>query len=299
MSVDSTSIACVACGEPLSMSVRKGSYEYLICRRCGTAAMHPLPGDAEIVEHYRRGFAAGNYELLRRFAGRYEVVYRGFLEMIQQAFASQGRSLQGVRLMDVGCFTADFLAIAAEAGCDVIGFELQDEAVAIAQERLPGRVHQIDVHDRGLDGSTYDAICLFGVIEHVRDPIGLLTRCSVLLRPGGWIFLQTPNRTSLPARLLGKYWPPYSPVEHLHLFSQAALVNALAKNGCEVKLVRPHWKRLPVEYVFEMMHHYGPEIRALLKPLYSICPKPLRAAALPFYAGEIVIAAKRASGLAG
>jgi 2-polyprenyl-3-methyl-5-hydroxy-6-metoxy-1,4-benzoquinol methylase len=175
--------------------------------------MHPLPGDAAIVEHYRGKFADGNYELLRRFAHQYEVVYRGFLDMVRHAFASQGQGLKGLKVMEVGCFTADFLALAAAEGCDVVGFELQDQAVALAQQRLPGRVHQIDVHDSGLDGATYDAVCLFGLIEHVRDPMGLLARCCAMLRPGGWIFLQTPNRGSIPARLLGRYWPPNAPVE--------------------------------------------------------------------------------------
>ncbi len=284
---------CVACGTALIQPLRKGAFSYYVCGSCGTASMRPLPGDQEIVDHYRRKFESGNYELLRRFASEYQVVYRGFLESVRRAFAEDGRPLRGLSVLDVGCFTGEFLVLAADAGCDVRGFELQDEAVAIAQQRLGERVAKTDVHDRGIDGQHYDAICLFGLIEHVRDPVGLLVRCRSLLRPGGRLFLQTPNRGSLLAGLLGKYWPPYSPVEHLHLFSQSALEKVLQDNGYSVTLVYGHWKRLPVEYVFEMMRHYGPEIRALIRPLYALSPKWLRASAAPFYIGEMFVVATR------
>jgi 2-polyprenyl-3-methyl-5-hydroxy-6-metoxy-1,4-benzoquinol methylase len=258
--------------------------------------MVPSPTDEEIESHYRAKFNDGNYELIRRFAESYRSVYRGFLSEVAGRFRQDGRDLRGLRLLEVGCFTGEFLVLAQEAGFEVTGYELQDEAVAEAQKTLPGRVKKIDVHDRGLEGDSYDAVCLFGVVEHVRDPKGLVARCVQMLKPGGWIFVQTPDSGSLPARLLGRYWPPYAPIEHINLLPRAALESVLEDAGCESFRARAHWKALPVEYVFEMMRHFGPELRSVIEPAYRLLPKGLRSASLPFYAGEMLASARRKGG---
>lgn len=288
--------ACVVCGGRLSRAFAKGRHSYASCEACGTAAMAPSPTDGEIEAHYRAKFNDGNYELIRRFADSYRSVYRGFLAEVAGRFQQDGRDLKGLRLLEVGCFTGEFLVLAQEAGFEVTGYELQDEAVAEAQKTLPGRVKKIDVHDRGLEGDSYDAVCLFGVVEHVRDPKGLVARCVQMLKPGGWIFVQTPDSGSLPARLLGRYWPPYAPVEHINLLPRTALESILSEAGCEDFRARAHWKALPVEYVFEMMRHFGPELRSVVEPVYRLLPKGLRAASLPFYAGEMLASARRKGG---
>ncbi|MDD5304305.1 MAG: class I SAM-dependent methyltransferase [Elusimicrobia bacterium] len=284
---------CVVCGGSMALAFPKGRHAYASCGSCGTASMVPSPTDDEIEGHYRAKFNDGNYELIRRFADSYRNVYRGFLAEVAERFRGDGRGLRGLRLLEVGCFTGEFLVLAQEAGCDVMGYELQDEAVAEAQKTLPGRVRKIDVHDRGLDGDSYDAVCLFGVVEHVRDPKGLVARCVQMLKPGGWIFVQTPDRGSLPARALGRFWPPYAPIEHINLLPQSALESMLTEAGCEDFRARAHWKSLPIEYIFEMMRHFGPELRTLVEPVYRLTPKRLRAASLPFYAGEMLASARR------
>jgi hypothetical protein len=50
---------------------------------------------------------------------------------------------------------------------------------------------------------------------------------------------------------------------------------------------------LPVEYVYENMKNFGPELRRVLSPVYSILPRPVRQSALPFYVGEMIVTAKK------
>lgn len=282
-------MSCVICSGDLRAGAQKGRYSYWDCQRCGSAAMRPVPTDAEIENHYRAKFRDGNYELIRRFADRYREVYRGFLACV----GGRAGPLAGKRLLEVGCFTGEFLVLAQEAGCDVTGFELQDEAVAAAQQRLPGRVRKVDVHDTALHGDAYDIVCLFGVVEHVRDPKRLIDRCVGMLKPGGWLFIQTPDRGSVPAALLGRFWPPYAPVEHINLLTLGALRLCLDKAGCDSFEARRHWKVLPVEYVFQMLQHFGPELRAFAEPLYRLLPRAARSFALPFYAGEVLVSARK------
>ncbi len=58
--------------------------------------------------------------------------------------ASQGKSLQGNSVLDIGCFTGEFLELLQDKGADVFGLELQTEAVDIANQKLPGKVYEAD-----------------------------------------------------------------------------------------------------------------------------------------------------------
>jgi SAM-dependent methyltransferase len=187
------------------------------------------------------------------------------------------------------------LSILKTAGADVYGLELQDDAVRIASERLPGRVFQARVEEGQFPPGPYDAITLMGLIEHVTDPVALIKQCDRLLKPGGVLMIQTPNTGSFLCSALGKYWPPYAPVEHLNLFSAKSLKLLLASQGFEQIDIRNHWKTLPVTYVYRMMENYGPALRKVLSPFYEIAPSLIRNSALPFYVGEMLVTARKPS----
>jgi len=56
----------------------------------------------------------------------------------------------------------------------------------------------------------------------------------------------------------------------------------LTEAGLQEIDIRSHWKTLPVEYVYQMMQNYGPELRRVLMPIYKLCPRFVRDSALPF-----------------
>jgi len=93
--------------------------------------------------------------------------------------------------------------------------------------------------------------------------------------------------------VLRKFWPPYAPVEHIHLFTRRGIRLLLEANGFRILDTRSHWKKLPVSYVYNMLQNFGPEFHRLLKPLYSVLPRFVRNAVLPFYIGEMIVVAAR------
>jgi SAM-dependent methyltransferase len=191
----------------------------------------------------------------------------------------------------VGCFTGDFLELLQYRGADVYGLELQSQAVEIANRKLPGRIFQADLYGSDLAQMHFDVVTLMGVIEHVIDPMKLLDRAVKFLSPGGWIMLQTPNSASCLARLMRGLWPPYAPIEHIHLFSRKSLETALKRLGFQSVTFKSHVKTLPIVYVYGQMQNFGPEWHRLLNPIYRLLPRPIINARLPFYIGEMVVTA--------
>ena len=255
--------------------------------------MNPEPNEKQIIEHYDKKIIEGNYELLRRFDKSYINVYQTFIKIIKKNLKKDNKFMQGANLLDIGCFTGDFLYLAHQEGSIVKGYELQKEAVEIANKKLPGKIHQTSVFNQDIEQEQFDIITLFGVLEHVLEPLELLKRIKSLLKKDGYIFIQTPNTDSLLSTILGKSWPPISPIEHIHLFSQNFLTKWLKKQDLEILNVYNHWKYLPIEYVYENLSNFGPDIKKIIKPFYFILPSFIKRQSLPFYGGEMILAIKK------
>ena len=76
------------------------------------------------------------------------------------------------------------------------------------------------------------------VLEHVSDPDSLLKRLGVWLRPGGLLYLTTPNANSLNRRWLGPAWSVFAPPRAASFGTPRGLQHALARNGFHLQQIR-------------------------------------------------------------
>ena len=71
------------------------------------------------------------------------------------------------------------------------------------------------------------------VIEHVHAPLDFVKLAYNCLKPGGILYLDTPNIESLGARKFGKNWRGIETPRHLVLFSKSGLKNILVQASFE------------------------------------------------------------------
>jgi SAM-dependent methyltransferase len=83
----------------------------------------------------------------------------------------------------------------------------------------------------GLRDETYDAVTMSHVIEHLHDPVSALQEVRRILKPGGTLWIVTPNVESIGHRRFGVNWRGLEPPRHLVLFSGASLAEALDRAG--------------------------------------------------------------------
>ncbi|MDG2537164.1 class I SAM-dependent methyltransferase [Dyella jiangningensis] len=133
------------------------------------------------------------------------------------------------RLLDVGCGNGVFLTRARAAGWSTQGIEPDPKAVAAAQRA------GLDVAEGTLDScpglGLFDVVTASHVIEHVHDPLAFLRQIHDRLRPGGQLWLATPNAGSLGHRVFGKAWRGLEPPRHMTVFSLPALRLLLEQAG--------------------------------------------------------------------
>lgn len=149
---------------------------------------------------------------------------------IEAEFRHIPKAKPGNKLLDVGCGNGGFLTLARSAGWDVVGLDFDPSAVKVARSRgLDVRQGSVDVLDPAKE--SFDGITLSHVIEHVHDPLAVLHQCHALLKPGAWIWIETPNIESLGHQRYKADWRGLEPPRHLVLFARDALCQALDQAG--------------------------------------------------------------------
>jgi SAM-dependent methyltransferase len=201
------------------------SSDLVQCPRCGVICFDPLPSE----EVLNRFYSAAYYDF-RRHSG-------------EAGGAWFGRRLNKIapagRFLDVGCATGFFLnGVKQSTAWDVHGVEFSPDAVAYARKELGLDVLQGDLQDAAYPDAHFDYVHVNNVLEHVLDPVGLLTECHRILKPGGHFFLAVPNGVNDSRNLIDFFAaenvPGRSPSGHIFFFPAATLDGLFEQFGFEV-----------------------------------------------------------------
>ena len=134
------------------------------------------------------------------------------------------------RLLDVGCGDGEALDILRLLGWQVVGVELDGEAVVSARARGLD-VRQGNLEDAGFSEKIFDVVTSSHVIEHVHDPLGFLREQRRVLKPGGCLIAVTPNAEGPMHRKWAKYWFNLDPPRHFTIFTLASLQQLTSAAG--------------------------------------------------------------------
>jgi 2-polyprenyl-6-hydroxyphenyl methylase / 3-demethylubiquinone-9 3-methyltransferase len=112
-------------------------------------------------------------------------------------------TLQGKRVLDVGCGGGILAESMARRGADVLGIDLAAKPLKVAQlhaiEAAVPRIEYREVAVEALAEETperFDVVTCMEMLEHVPDPESVVAACARLARPGGWAFFSTINRNA-------------------------------------------------------------------------------------------------------
>jgi ubiquinone/menaquinone biosynthesis C-methylase UbiE len=146
---------------------------------------------------------------------------------------------RGGRLLDVGCSTGVFLNEMRRSGrWEVYGIEPAAFPARIAREHFRLQVFQKTLLEAKLPKDCFDVVTWWHVLEHTPNPKECLQETYRILKPGGWIFIQTPDPNSWEAKLFGPWWGACDAPRHLHLFPAPTLINQLNLLGFRVRSVK-------------------------------------------------------------
>jgi SAM-dependent methyltransferase len=133
-------------------------------------------------------------------------------------------------LLEVGSGEGYFLDEAKAKNWNVHGTEFIDRFIERCRQR------GITMHKGKLDTADYkensiDIIIWIEVIEHINDPVNELQKFYKLLRPGGVVYLTTPNFNSLSRLILKEKLNLISYPNHLAYYTKTSLRYLFEHNG--------------------------------------------------------------------
>ncbi len=146
-------------------------------------------------------------------------------------------------VLDVGCGRAALGQAIAEKGYQVWGIENAGEAIAVAKNRIH-RLVEYDLldHERvaqDLGANRFDYLVFSDVLEHVYDPLSVLSFYSTFLKPGGKVFISVPNGLAWLHRLeflLGRFEYRDSGIldrTHIRFFTTSSAKRMVRETGLD------------------------------------------------------------------
>lgn len=214
----------------------KDCYKIVKCQSCGLIYVNPRPTANRLSEFYNatdsaiwNSEASDMYELYttnKNWVTNY--YYQLRLKPIEQLCSKPGR------LLDVGCASGVFLAVARELGWETYGFEPQESTSRIARDKLDLNIFSATSLRDYFPDEYFDVVSIWDVLEHTMDPMGILKDINRVLKPGGILQLRTPNIDSMLFYITRKNWLWLIPPAHLYYFFPAILKTMLRKAGFQV-----------------------------------------------------------------
>ncbi len=172
--------------------------------------MQSVPLSADIGSFQQHGSAFWDVQ------GPYRTLHQ--INPARLQFVERFVVLSGLRVLDVGCGGGILSEALAERGATVVGIDLAESALQAAEAHRAGQAVEYRLEssrETAARGEVFDVVTCMEMLEHVADPAAVLRDIHALLKPGGWAFFSTINRT-LKARLGAVYAAEYL----LHLVPQ-------------------------------------------------------------------------------
>jgi SAM-dependent methyltransferase len=166
---------------------------------------------------------------------RHDVRAAKLFGMVRTLIRSESET--GVRLLDIGCSSGALLRSAMTHGFDAEGVEPAAQAAEFAKS-TGLRVFHGYLEEARFPASSFDAVTLMEVIEHLPDPHALLREVWRILKPNGVLVVGTGNGASWTVQLVGARWGYFQVAEHgghISFFNPLSLAMLARRCGFDVE----------------------------------------------------------------
>ena len=246
-------ILCQICGSPKQKILgRRGNREFMNapettvhlstnivqCRECSFIYCNPriLVSEKLEKEHYNNPISY--------LASQNPLVEQAFID----GFATLRKYKKNGKLLDVGAGKGEFLSFAKRQGFFVSGIEPSPLFCDYAASELGVQIFcgELMAFKRSIpQGSIFDVVTLFHVLEHVKDPARILSELVPILSSESIVYIEVPNADATLLKIVDFYYrisrrgwssrlSPVHPPFHSIGFTKKSLKLLLKNTGFEI-----------------------------------------------------------------
>lgn len=226
---------------------------FVRCQNCSLVFLDPQPSPEFLSKHYDKDYVYGSEdEINTKLAKFFHDELKSNLQLAEMKMdkIEEYVGINRGRILDIGCGISLFLKEAQMRGWQIFGIEPSRPVVRFVKERLSINITCRTFPDKSLPDSFFDVVTLWEVLEHLSGPVNVLREAYRILRPGGFLFLTTPNVRSLVAIILDRQWKAFSPPLHLVLFNYQTLQRIFEQVGFKVLRIKSAFEYLGTGQLF-------------------------------------------------
>lgn len=200
-------------------------FQFSECAECGTVYMDPVPTDESLGRLYNHESYTFHWTDAQGGQDEETFDYENVLSLLGD------RSAEKKNLLDVGCASGGFLETCRNE-FEADGVELNADTAQLARERgfdvTTGTLSNIDRPGH------YDVITMRQLVEHITEPVALMQESRRLLKPGGIVYLNTPNPDSASFHRLRSQHCHVSSFAHVSLLTKEGLSRVAERAGLKL-----------------------------------------------------------------
>lgn len=248
----------------------KEDFHICECLNCGLLYTMPRPDKDKIGAYYKSEAYYSHQENKKGFIPK---VYERVKSInLKHKYRLATNGMQPGKLLDIGCGVGDFLHTAEMHGWECIGVEPSEDAKAIAQKRMKGKIF-VSEELEGFPDGAFDVITMWHVLEHVDDLKWQIAQLQRLVKPSGRVVIAVPNYKSYDGQFYKEHWAAYDVPRHLNHFNRITLSKIFKTSGLEiVKMDELKWDAYYISYLSEQYRHHSlPLVRGLYRGFISNC----------------------------
>ena len=240
--------SCPACGQKNIVAVLSAEdytvshqqFEIWECKNCTLRFTQNVPAQNEIGPFYQSENYISHSDTSKGFVNVLYHRVRSHTLNRKRKLVQEFTARQKGDILDIGCGIGAFLHSMHECGWETTGLEPD----AMAREKAK-ELYGLQVGNSAklfeLPATTFDAITMWHVLEHVHELHQYLEQLKKILKPDGKLFVAVPNYTSYDAGIYKQFWAAYDVPRHLYHFSPQAMKTLLTSHAMKVEETKPMW----------------------------------------------------------
>lgn len=189
------------------------------CKACAFVFCRRIPELNELEQCY----SPENYQRTTYFSPITQLRYNELMDGFEKYRKTN-------RFLDIGAGSGFLLEIAKQRGWEAVGTEFAEDALDMCRKK-GFDMRQGNLVDLEFEANSFDVITGIEVIEHLNDPSELVEEIFRILRPGGIVYLTTPNFNSLLRRRLKAEYDVITYPLHLCYYTPKTLGTLFRSKG--------------------------------------------------------------------
>lgn len=172
------------------------------CFNCSLVFANPMADADELNDFYQNYYDNGYFGMLH-----YKEKVKALFESVKQMPVATlnkdayflykfGKQSSGARFLDIGCGLGIGLTYAERFNYQLYATELDADAISFVKQHFDVEVFHGELLNADYPDQYFDYIYINHVIEHVLDPAAYMQTVHRILKPGGIVFIGTPNISS-------------------------------------------------------------------------------------------------------